>query len=168
MIHCIRRSDLYSCESLIRRSIYLSERLGNDHGLSIIYNFRRTPPPPRRVVQLGHNILMSSTAATPTAATGTAVAIPSVIVDGILASLKEPLRDASAIILVVTAFGAILIPILIALFYFSTPSSRREVIFILNVASILVGIGVAMWMNYSLVRITRVAAFACYEIGLII
>lgn len=55
-------------------------------------------------------------------------------------------------IIIATGFATTLIPILLALCYFSTSQSRRRPIFILNVVSILLGIGLAVWSDYVEVR----------------
>ncbi|GJE97670.1 hypothetical protein PsYK624_138910 [Phanerochaete sordida] len=59
-------------------------------------------------------------------------------------AFAKAIRVPIQLILVLTIFASMLVPILITLLWFSTPSFRRQPVFIVNVASIIVGIGVAM------------------------
>ena len=54
-------------------------------------------------------------------------------------------------VLVSTSFAAMLVPLLVVLFYFSTATSRRRPVFVLNVASVILGILIAVWSDYLLV-----------------
>ena len=90
----------------------------------------------------------------PSLPTTTAVAggiLPPAILDLILNGFADALRSPLELILVCTILASWLLPLLIALFYFSTPASRRQTIFILNVITVLVGIGMTIWSNYLLV-----------------
>src|SRR6266550_4268629 len=54
--------------------------------------------------------------------------------------------------LLATAWSATLLPLLFALFFFSTKALRRKPVFIFNVISILLGIGLGVMDTYYLVR----------------
>lgn len=69
----------------------------------------------------------------------------------IIEAFAGAIRPAINYVLIVTVFASMLVPILITLLWFSTPATRRQPIFILNVASILVGIGIAAFGDYSVV-----------------
>ena len=71
--------------------------------------------------------------------------IPPGVAAEILDAYATAVRPAIGVVLTTTALGSILIPLLITLFYFSSPMSRRQPTFILNVLSILFGIAIAIW-----------------------
>ena len=73
---------------------------------------------------------------------------PPPILDYILNDFANALRSPLGFILVATILASWLVPLLVALFYFSTPASRNQNIFVLNIISILAGIGIAIWTNY--------------------
>lgn len=66
----------------------------------------------------------------------------------IIGAFAKAIRAPINFVLIVTIFAAMLIPILVVLFWFSTPTSRKQPLFVLNVASILMGIGIAIWGIY--------------------
>lgn len=71
---------------------------------------------------------------------GNATAIPAEVEGAILEAFANGIRPSLGFILVGTIFSSMLIPILVVLFYFSTPNLRKQPIFIANVISILLGI----------------------------
>jgi hypothetical protein len=80
---------------------------------------------------------MSATASTPSAPASTGIpayAIP--IIEAYAKGIKPPV----AFIMIGTVFSSMLIPLLMALIYFSTSHSRRQPIFILNVLAIVLGL----------------------------
>lgn len=90
--------------------------------------------------------MSSSNSSNPVA--GDLPTIPPEVTAAILEAFTQAIRPSIGWVLTATALTSILIPILIALFYFSTPTSRRQPIFILNVLSILFGIALCVWNNY--------------------
>ncbi|EKM52434.1 uncharacterized protein PHACADRAFT_100589 [Phanerochaete carnosa HHB-10118-sp] len=82
------------------------------------------------------------------AGNATAPQIPPQVIAAVLEGYADGIRNPIGFVLVATIFASMLIPILIALFYFSTPTSRRQPAFILNVITILFGLGIAIWNNY--------------------
>ncbi|KAJ7479296.1 hypothetical protein FB451DRAFT_1241185 [Mycena latifolia] len=66
--------------------------------------------------------------------------IPTALVGPIIDGYAHAMRPAVAFILIATAFGSLLIPLMILLFALSTPQTRRKPIFILNVLSVGLGI----------------------------
>lgn len=80
-------------------------------------------------------------------ATGTqspVTAIPDAVVAAVLNGWAAGIRPAVAFLMIGTVFGSMLIPMLISLFYFSTPDSRRTPIFIYVVFTVLLGITLAI------------------------
>ncbi|EKM48944.1 uncharacterized protein PHACADRAFT_61475, partial [Phanerochaete carnosa HHB-10118-sp] len=63
-------------------------------------------------------------------------------------AFAEAIWPAINYVIIITIFASMLVPVLITLLWFSTPTTRRRPISILNVASILVGIGVATFGDY--------------------
>ncbi|EKM48131.1 uncharacterized protein PHACADRAFT_155296 [Phanerochaete carnosa HHB-10118-sp] len=91
---------------------------------------------------------MAFTGSSPLATTYSDSISPEVAVT--IEAFAEAIRPAINYALLFTIFASMLIPILITLLWFSTPTTRRQPIFILNVASILVGIGIAMFDSHTL------------------
>lgn len=82
--------------------------------------------------------------------------IPPEVSAAIIEGFAEAVAPAVGYVVAVTAFGAMLIPILIALFCFSTKAIRHQPIFICNVASVLFGIFLAIYNDYVEVSTDRV------------
>ncbi|TFK33497.1 hypothetical protein BDQ12DRAFT_589428, partial [Crucibulum laeve] len=61
----------------------------------------------------------------------------------------EAIRPALTFLILVTVWSAILVPILVALFFFSTRELRRKPIFICNVFSILLGLSMGICTLYA-------------------
>jgi len=70
-------------------------------------------------------------------------------------------------LIICTALGAMLFPTLFALFFFSTSSLRRSAIFILNVISILLGIGQAAFTARTAIK-SILSPFAPESIGAVL
>ncbi|GLB39329.1 hypothetical protein LshimejAT787_0604910 [Lyophyllum shimeji] len=66
--------------------------------------------------------------------------IPSALVVPIIQAYTHGIRPAFAFILIPAIFSAMLLPLLVMLFAFSTPQSRRMPIFILNVLAMCLGL----------------------------
>lgn len=66
-----------------------------------------------------------------------------------VAIIRPALHD----ILIGQSFTVVIFVLLLALFYFSTPSGRQKPIFILNVVTILLAIAVGVLLDYRGVRI---------------
>ncbi|KAJ7711280.1 hypothetical protein B0H16DRAFT_1745308 [Mycena metata] len=66
--------------------------------------------------------------------------IPSALVVPIIEGYVEAIRPAFPVIMILTVFAAMLVPLLIMLFALSTPETRRGPIFILNTLAICLGI----------------------------
>ncbi|GJE97668.1 hypothetical protein PsYK624_138890 [Phanerochaete sordida] len=62
----------------------------------------------------------------------------------VLEAYAEAIRSPIELAVIMTTFASILIPILVALLWFSTSSLRRQPVFSLNVISIVLGISVAV------------------------
>lgn len=75
-------------------------------------------------------------------------AIPSELVTAIIDGFSAAIRPSVGFVLIGSIFAGTLIPIILALFYFSTPITRKKPVFILNVLSLLLGIIVAVWNNH--------------------
>ncbi|EKM54747.1 uncharacterized protein PHACADRAFT_97703 [Phanerochaete carnosa HHB-10118-sp] len=91
---------------------------------------------------------MSAAASASGAGNATASAAPQIspeIIASILEGYAKGIRTPLGFALIGTIFASILVPILISLFYFSTPTTRRQPVFILNVVMILLGIAIAIW-----------------------
>ena len=88
---------------------------------------------------------------TPNSTAGGTDALPPAVLDLILNGYADGIRSSLGFVLVFTIFSSFLIPMLIILFYFSTPTSRKRPIFILNVLALASGIGVGGWGDYLLV-----------------
>ena len=71
-------------------------------------------------------------------------------------AIQEPL----IILIIVACDSGILIPVLILLFFFSTPSLRRKPVFILNVVSVMFGIGVGCMTIFQAVCTTTFLTYA--------
>ncbi|GJE92706.1 hypothetical protein PsYK624_088620 [Phanerochaete sordida] len=67
----------------------------------------------------------------------------------IIEAFAEAIRPPIIFLLLTVIFASMLIPILITLLWLSTPATRRQPIFILNVISILIGIGIGIWSSYN-------------------
>ncbi|KAJ6534108.1 hypothetical protein B0H19DRAFT_1271853 [Mycena capillaripes] len=66
--------------------------------------------------------------------------IPTALIVPIIEEYAEGIRPAFAFILIPAIFGSMLVPLLILLFFLSTPQIRRKPIFVLNVISVGLGI----------------------------
>jgi hypothetical protein len=75
------------------------------------------------------------------------------VIDGLITLFAREMRPVVGLLMVHTVFGAILVPLLLALLYFSTARLRRTPIFWVVLLDILVGLGVAVWDVAVLVRI---------------
>jgi hypothetical protein len=95
-----------------------------------------------------------NTSPTSTPSGNETTAIPPELTAEILQAYATAIRPPISLLLTSTIFGSMLIPLLIILFYFSTPSSRRRPIFILNVLSAMVGIGMAIGVDCVVVSIS--------------
>lgn len=104
--------------------------------------------------------VMSSSSATPGDATssGNGTTLPPEITMDIIQAYAVAIRPSITFIVLQTVFTSMLIPILIALFLFSTHQLRRCPIFILNVLSLLLAIGLGIWNNYVEVRCMSIHA----------
>lgn len=76
-------------------------------------------------------------------------AIPPELVTAIIDDFSVAIRPSVGFVLIGSIFAGTLIPIILALFYFSTPLTRKKPVFILNVLSLLLGIIVAIWNNHT-------------------
>ena len=73
--------------------------------------------------------------------------IPPEIIEPIIQGFAKAIRPSVGYVLIGSIFAGTLIPIIIALFYFSTAATRTKPVFVLNVVSLLIGIGIAVWNN---------------------
>lgn len=80
---------------------------------------------------------ITSTAAAP--ASIPAFVIP--IVEGYAKAMRDPI----SFLMIGTVLSAMLVPLLIALFAFSTPQTRRTPIFIVVVLQVLLGLALGAW-----------------------
>ncbi|GJE92697.1 hypothetical protein PsYK624_088530 [Phanerochaete sordida] len=69
-------------------------------------------------------------------------------VEAIIEAFATAIRTPMTFVIITMVFGSMLVPILVTLLWISTSTDRGQPIFILNVASILVGIGIATWSSY--------------------
>ncbi|EKM48940.1 uncharacterized protein PHACADRAFT_202207 [Phanerochaete carnosa HHB-10118-sp] len=93
---------------------------------------------------------MNATASAGDAGNATASAVPQIppeIIASIVEGYANGIRTPLGFVLIGTIFGSMLVPILICLFYFSTSTTRRQSVFIMNVIMILFGITIAIWNN---------------------
>ncbi|KAK7471155.1 hypothetical protein VKT23_002566 [Stygiomarasmius scandens] len=74
--------------------------------------------------------------------------LPPEIITPIINAYAHSIRPAFSFILISAVFSAILIPLLLMFFVLSTPHSRRQPIFILNVFTITLGIVVGVLSNH--------------------
>ncbi|THU89960.1 hypothetical protein K435DRAFT_676840 [Dendrothele bispora CBS 962.96] len=74
--------------------------------------------------------------------------LPPEIVQPIINAYTHSIQPAFSFILISAVFSAILIPLLLMLFVLSTPHSRRQPIFVLNIFTITLGITVGILSNH--------------------
>lgn len=82
--------------------------------------------------------------------------IPPEITAAVVEAFAVAIRPAIVYIMLHTVLASILIPIVIALFFFSSSQSRRRPIFILNIMSLFAAFGLAAWGEYIEARLSKI------------
>ncbi|KAI0340099.1 hypothetical protein BDW22DRAFT_1360614 [Trametopsis cervina] len=82
------------------------------------------------------------------ATSGPASQLPPEVIASIIEGYARSIRPAVGYILIVAIMPAMLIPLLAMMFVLSTPSSRKQPIFVLNVFSVVLGLVVAGLANH--------------------
>jgi hypothetical protein len=73
-------------------------------------------------------------------------------IGGLISLFVHELRPIVGLLMVHTVFGAILIPLLFTLLYFSTARFRCTPIFWIILFDVMIGVGVAIWYDTVMVR----------------
>jgi hypothetical protein len=75
------------------------------------------------------------------------------IIEPFISAFAEQMRSLLGLLMIYTIFGAMLVPLLLALMHFSTPQTRRIPLFWIIVFDICLGLGVAIWDSSVMVSI---------------
>lgn len=82
--------------------------------------------------------------------------IPPALTAAIIEGFAAAIRPTIIYIMLHTVLASMLIPIVIALFFFSSSQSRRRPIFILNIMSLFAAFGLAAWGEYIEARLSKI------------
>jgi hypothetical protein len=72
--------------------------------------------------------------------------------DAIISAYAEKTSPLQLLLVLYVALGATCVPLLLVVFYFSTPRIRRTPLFMIVIFDILIGIAVSCWMAVDTVR----------------
>jgi hypothetical protein len=67
-------------------------------------------------------------------------------------AMTKQMRPLLGLVMIHTVFGAMLVPLLLALLYFSTPSTRKTPLFWVILFDVCIGIAIAIWDDTEVVR----------------
>jgi hypothetical protein len=73
------------------------------------------------------------------------------ILKPLISAVTKKLRPLLGLLMVHTVFGAMLVPLLLALIYFSNARIRRTPLFWVILFDICIGLAIAIWDDYAMV-----------------
>jgi predicted Na+-dependent transporter len=95
-------------------------------------------------------------------ATGTsAPALPTALIYPIVQGIAEAYKTPVTFLVIHTVLGAMLVPLLIALFTLSRGGTRRSRMFVSVVVMVLLGVLLAVWNGYVMVRFSSLYISLC-------